>query len=149
MTPMRLSAEHAVHVYNLHVEAGWSRADDDARAVAIDQLIAFIDQHSHGEAVIVGGDFNLRDPKLAKSTLAKLRERAGLRDACADCERPHHVDKLLYRGGTLVQLDAETWRLESSVFRSQRGEPLSDHTPVSARFRWSKRAIPSAIEAPL
>jgi endonuclease/exonuclease/phosphatase family metal-dependent hydrolase len=139
MTPMQLAPDVTVHVYNLHMEAGWSAQDDQARVAAIDQLIEFIDLRSRGEALIVGGDFNLRDRGRAATLLAKLRQRAGLRDACVRCERPNNVDKILYRGSDLVQLDADSWRLEADAFRSESGEPLSDHAPVAVGFRWSKR----------
>jgi hypothetical protein len=62
-----------------------------------------------------------------------------LRDACVRCERPNNVDKLLYRGSDLLELDAESWQLERKVFQSESGEPLSDHTPVAVGFSWSKR----------
>jgi endonuclease/exonuclease/phosphatase family metal-dependent hydrolase len=139
MTPMQLAADLTIHVYNLHMEAGWSAADNEARAAAIDQLITFIDLHSRGEALIVGGDFNLRDRSHAATLLGKLRERAGLRDACVGCERPNNVDKVLYRGSDLLELDADSWQLERKVFRSESGDPLSDHTPVAVGFSWSKR----------
>jgi endonuclease/exonuclease/phosphatase family metal-dependent hydrolase len=139
LTPMQLTSELSVHVYNLHMEAGWTDADDEARAAAIEQLLTSIDLHSRGEALIVGGDFNLRDRARAKELLGKLRERAGLRDACAGCERPHNVDKILYRGSDRIALSADAWRLETSVFRTEDGEPLSDHAPLAVDFTWSKR----------
>jgi endonuclease/exonuclease/phosphatase family metal-dependent hydrolase len=148
LTPMKLARDLTVHVYNLHMEAGWSAADDEARAIAIDQLLAFIDLHSRGEALIVGGDFNLRDRARAAELLGKLRERAGLRDACERCERPNNVDKVLYRGSALVELNADAWRLESDVFKAADGEPLSDHAPLAVGFTWSKRASAGAASLP-
>jgi len=139
MTPMQLAPGLGIHVYNLHMEAGWSAEDDAARALAIDQLLMFIDLHSRGEALIVGGDFNLRDRALAATLLGKLRERTGLVDACVRCARPHNVDKLFYRGSDLIDLNADLWRLETEVFKSEEGEPLSDHAPLAIRFTWSKR----------
>lgn len=149
LTPMRLAEGLDIHVYNLHMEAGWSRADDEARAAAVEQLLAFIELHSRDEALIVGGDFNLRDRDRAKELLGKLRERAGLRDACVGCERPSNVDKILYRGSDLIELSAEAWQLETSVFRTEGGEPLSDHAPLAVGFTWSKRASASAGAASL
>jgi endonuclease/exonuclease/phosphatase (EEP) superfamily protein YafD len=148
LTPMKLARDLTVHVYNLHMEAGWSAADDQARVAAIDQLLTFIDLHSRGEALIVGGDFNLRDRARAAELLGKLRERAGLRDACARCERPNNVDKILYRGSDLVELHADAWRLETDVFQAADGEPLSDHAPLAVGFTWSKRASAGAALLP-
>jgi endonuclease/exonuclease/phosphatase family metal-dependent hydrolase len=139
MTPMQLARDLTVHVYNLHMEAGWTDEDDAARAAAIDQLLAFIEEHSRGEALIVGGDFNLRDRKHSTALLGKLRGRAGLLDACVRCERPGNVDKLLYRGSDRIQLDAKSWKLETEVFKSKDGDALSDHSPLAVRFKWARR----------
>ncbi len=140
VTPMLLASGQSVHVYNLHMEAGWSEEDHAARDAAIEQLLEFIDLHSRGEALIVGGDFNLRgEGARVAGQLAKLKQRAGLSDACVRCARPNNVDKLLYRSGDRVQLEAISWQLESAVFKSEEGEPLSDHIPLAVRFKWSKR----------
>jgi endonuclease/exonuclease/phosphatase family metal-dependent hydrolase len=141
MTPMQLARDLTVHVYNLHMEAGWTDEDDAARTAAIDQLLAFIEQRSRGEAVIVGGDFNLRDRKHSVRLLGKLRARAGLVDACARCAKPGNVDKLLYRSSDRIQLDATSWKLESDVFKSDDGDALSDHAPLAVRFKWTRRAL--------
>jgi endonuclease/exonuclease/phosphatase family metal-dependent hydrolase len=141
MTPVQLASGVAVHIYNLHMEAGRSAEDDAARDAAIDQLLAFIDQHSRGQALIVGGDFNLRgDRERTAAQLAKLRRGSGLLDACAGCPRPHNIDKLLYRSSEHVKLEAEGWSLETHVFQTDTGAPLSDHAPLTARFTWSKRS---------
>lgn len=55
------------------------------------------------------------------------------------CARPNNVDKLLYRSGDRVQLDAVSWQLETDIFKAESGEPLSDHMPLAVRFTWSKR----------
>lgn len=156
LTPMKLTDELGIHVYNLHMEAGWTKEDDDARAAAIEQLLAFIDLHSRGEALIVGGDFNLRDRERARELLGRLQERAGLRDSCRGCERPNNVDKILYRGSDLVDLSASAWRLETEIFKAEDGAPLSDHAPLAVDFTWSKRIssagaalLPPASAAPL
>jgi endonuclease/exonuclease/phosphatase (EEP) superfamily protein YafD len=144
MTPLQLAPGVMVHVYNLHMEAGWSEADDNARDAAISELLAFIDQHSRGQALIVGGDFNLRgDRERTTVQLAKLRDGGGLSDACVGCARPRNVDKLLYRGSDLVRLEADRWRLETDAFKSETGDSLSDHAPLAARFKWSMRSEPT------
>lgn len=138
MTPMQLAPGVVVHVYDLHMEAGWSDADDDARDAAVEQLLSFIDQHSRGEAVIVGGDFNMRgDRQRTTAQLARLRDGGGLSDACTACARPRNVDKMLYRGSDRLKLEADSWRLETEVFQTEEGTPLSDHAPLAVRFSWS------------
>ena len=46
-------------VYDLHMDAGNSAADDTARAAQAEQLLSAIDAQSAGQAVMVLGDFNL------------------------------------------------------------------------------------------
>jgi hypothetical protein len=90
-------------------------------------------------ALIVGGDFNLEtDREPAASQFARLLALAGLFDACGelDCAVPGNIDKLLYRSSTSLNLQAESWQLESDEFVTPEGEPLSDHEPVAVRFRW-------------
>jgi endonuclease/exonuclease/phosphatase family metal-dependent hydrolase len=141
MTPVQLALGLSLHVYNLHMEAGWSDADDAARDAAIDQLLAYIEVHSRGQALIVGGDFNLHgDRGRSAAQLTKLRDGAGLHDACVECEHPRNVDKVLYRGNEHIRLEADSWRLESSAFRSESGETLSDHAPLAVHFKWSTQA---------
>ena len=141
MTPMQLAPGVTLHVYNLHMEAGWTEADDAARDAAIDQLLSYIERHSRGQAILVGGDFNLRgDRARTTAQLAKIREGAGLSDACVACPRPRNVDKLLYRGSEKLELQADSWRLETELFKTDHGVPLSDHSPLSVRFRWARRA---------
>lgn len=139
MTPAQLSDGTPVHLYDLHMEAGDSAEDDAARDLGIDQLLSFISQNSQGQALIIGGDFNLEtDTEPAKSQLARLLSTAGLTDACTElmCPRPGNIDKLLYRSSARVLLQAESWNLESSKFVSPDGMPLSDHEPLAVRFAY-------------
>ena len=135
-----------VHLYDLHMEAGETPADDDARDGDIDQLVAFIEAHSQGVAVIVGGDFNLHtDGEPAISQLKRLLEQAGLSDACTElkCAHPENIDKILYRSGDRVALEATDWAYQDKVFVTDGGEPLSDHLPVAVHLDWSEKAAVS------
>jgi endonuclease/exonuclease/phosphatase family metal-dependent hydrolase len=139
MTPAQLTDGSTVHFYDLHMEAGSSAADDMARDMGIDQLIAFMAANSEGQALIVGGDFNLAtDTEPAKSQLARLLQTAGLTDSCTAlmCPRPGNIDKLLYRSSDRIKLEAKSWHLESEVFVSADGMPLSDHEPLAVRFSY-------------
>jgi hypothetical protein len=142
MTPAQLTDGTTVHFYDLHMEAGSSAADDMARDMGIDQLIAFMAANSEGQALIVGGDFNLAtDTEPAKSQLERLLQTASLTDACTAlmCPRPGNIDKLLYRSSDRVELEAKSWHLESEVFVSPDGMPLSDHEPLAVRFAYRVR----------
>jgi endonuclease/exonuclease/phosphatase family metal-dependent hydrolase len=142
MTPAQLADGLPVHVYNLHMEAGRSQDDDEARAAGLDQLMTFITARSRDTALIVGGDFNLdTDEEPAKSQFARLLQRTGLSDSCTElkCADPGSIDKLLYRSTEGLELSAESWARESDVFVSEAGEPLSDHLPVAVRLAWIEK----------
>jgi endonuclease/exonuclease/phosphatase family metal-dependent hydrolase len=139
MTPAQLADGVMVHLYDLHMEAGDSAADDQARDAGIDQLLAFIQQYSSGTALIIGGDFNLHtDREPAAGQLARLLALGGLFDSCGElhCPAPGNIDKLLYRSSGSVSLQAESWELQSDKFETPEGGPLSDHEPLAVRFRW-------------
>lgn len=142
MSPLTVSSGLTIHVYNLHMEAGGSAADDTARAAGLAQMVAFIERESQGEALIVGGDFNLQtDREPAAGQLAQFREAVGLSDACDPCAAPGNIDKFLYRSGDKVALTASGWTLEEERFTSESGAPLSDHAPLSVKFRWEARGV--------
>lgn len=141
MTPAELEDGLAVHVYDLHMEAGGSPEDDTARDGGLDQLIAFIGEHSQGAALIVGGDFNLHtDREPAGSQYARFMRATGLSDACTElaCDDPGSIDKILFRSSDALELRATRWGREEA-FVSDQGEPLSDHLPVGVRFEWLER----------
>ncbi|HKP56147.1 MAG TPA: endonuclease/exonuclease/phosphatase family protein [Polyangiales bacterium] len=142
MTPAHFTDGSLVHVYDLHMEAGESEPDDRARDAGIDQLLAFMQHNSSGTALIVGGDFNLHtDREPAAGQFARLLSEGGLSDACAelDCPAPGNIDKLLFRSSASLELQAESWELESARFVTPEGAPLSDHEPVAVQFRWQAR----------
>lgn len=129
-----------VDVYNLHMEAGRSEADDEARSAGIDQLLDFMQDYSEERAVIVGGDFNLHtEDEPDASLFARLLAQAELDDVCErlDCDRPGSIDKFLFRSSDEVSLEARSWRAETDIFVSEGGEPLSDHDPIAVRFAFS------------
>jgi exonuclease III len=134
-----------VDVYNLHMEAGGSANDDRLRRDDVLALVDFINAYSTGRAVIVGGDFNLHiEDEPDGTTFALLLDGAELTDACAElgCAEPDRIDKFLYRGNAAIMLTPTSWSNEDAKFRSDRGEPLSDHDPVAVEFRWEALPMP-------
>lgn len=128
-----------VDVYDLHMEAGGTRRDEELRDLAVSQLRDFIARYSAGRAVIVGGDFNLHtDEEPDASQYRRLLEETGLVDACeaTGCDDFGRIDKFAYRSGGGVSLRALSWRLEDDVFVTAGGAPLSDHEAVAVRFAW-------------
>lgn len=132
-----LGADAWVDVYNLHMDAGWSPADREAREAQVEQLIAAVRRHSPGRALIVGGDTNLlrRDRRL----LERLLSEAGLSDACEEtrCPQPSRIDRVLFRSSRELRLTAKRWRVVEEFVDDAR-RPLSDHLAVAVEFEWRR-----------
>lgn len=135
-----------VDVYDLHAEAGGTPRDQELQRSDFTQLAAFIQEHSGGRAVIVGGDTNLHtdeepdDPQDVEDTeiWEEFLAAVGLTDACTalSCDDPGRIDKFAYRSGEGVELEALTRTVEVERFQDDDGEPLSDHDAVSVTFGW-------------
>lgn len=126
-------------IYNTHLEAGGSSADDDARAAQVEALVDALQGWSAGEAVIFTGDFNLRETDPEDLPLIdRLLDETDLQRACwaVGCDTPHHIDKILFRSSTSLTLTATGWSNIEADFRDAAGEPLSDHPAIEARFTW-------------
>ena len=129
-----------IDVYDLHGDAGKAAGDQAARAKDIDQLIAYVKEHSAGRAVIIGGDTNLNAPEnpLDRQTLKKLLDGLGLTDAYAAVgSGKERIDRIVFRSGQGVELTPVKYQVERERF-SVLGLPLSDHQPVSVTFDWKK-----------
>jgi hypothetical protein len=137
MSRQSIGRDASVHVYNLHMDAGWSPDDRAAREGQVEQLIAAIRRQSPGQAVIVGGDTNLwgRDRRL----LDHLMSSAGLSDACAEtrCPEPSRIDRVLFRRSRELRLRPRRWRIAGEFVDDAR-RPLSDHLAVAVEFEWER-----------
>ena len=155
---VRLAEGAWVDLYNLHTDAGSEAADITARAKNLQQVSSFMDAHSAGNAVIIYGDTNTRYTRTGDG-IADFAADNGLTDAWVDLIRggdaPNEgdealvcedatvdetcevVDKVLYRSGDHVNLDAGQYRNEHAAFRDANGENLSDHYPIAVDFAWS------------
>ena len=129
-----------VDVYDLHMEAGSDPADDVARDQGVTQLSNFIQAHSAGRPVIVGGDFNLHtNSEPDSSQFQRLLAETGLLDVCATlaCPEPGRIDKFLFRSSASVTLTPLSWHFETDVFVRDGNVPLSDHEALAVRFAWA------------
>ncbi|MET7889899.1 jacalin-like lectin [Streptomyces mirabilis] len=157
----RLAEGVYVDFYNLHTNAGTNDGDLASRADNLNQLTAFIQSHSKGNAVVVMGDTNTRYTR-AGDTIAEFGAANGLTDAWVKlirggtppakgsdalvCDQtgatvPNScevVDKILYRGSKLVTLNATSYNNEHASFLTSDGLMLSDHDPITAKFTWSR-----------
>ncbi|MQM24143.1 jacalin-like lectin [Glycomyces albidus] len=153
----RLAEGVWVDLYNLHTDAGSEPADIAAREANLAQVAAYMAEHSAGNAVIVYGDTNTRYTR--GDGIAAFAAGSGLTDAWVELVRggdaPNAgdpalvcddatvdatcevVDKVLYRSGDHVRLDAVDYRNDHAAFRDGDGENLSDHYPIAVDFSWT------------
>ncbi|HET9958448.1 MAG TPA: endonuclease/exonuclease/phosphatase family protein [Polyangiaceae bacterium] len=129
------ASKAVVHVYNVHLDAGWSAADRSARARQLAQLSEAIRRESSGQALLVGGDFNLTASE--RDELAALESRLGLRDVCTAlrCSEPRRIDRFLVRSSSALELTPTRWSIDAR-FRDSNGRALSDHLAVAIELRW-------------
>ncbi|MET9788438.1 jacalin-like lectin [Streptomyces canus] len=159
----RLAEGVYVDFYNLHTNAGTNDGDLASRADNLNQLTAFIQTHSAGNAVVVMGDTNTRYTR-SGDTIAEFAAANGLTDPWVKlirggtppakgsdalvCDQTgptvpntcEVVDKVLYRSSKLVSLNATSYNNEHAKFLTDAGLMLSDHDPISVGFNWSRNA---------
>ncbi|KAK4163698.1 Horcolin [Cladorrhinum sp. PSN259] len=155
-TFMRVAIAPGVYAdfYNLHADAGTEPGDLEARNSNINQVADYINTWSGGNAVIVFGDTNSRYTRTGDTAIRGLLT-SGLKDAWLEtlfnsvipsqeaCGNPaadnlcEVVDKVFYRAGPLLNLQAETLRYDGARFLQPNGDILTDHNPVFVNFTWS------------
>jgi hypothetical protein len=136
-----------VDLYNLHGEAGGCGPDQPLQASGMEQLADYMVEHSAGRAVILGGDTNLHTDDVHPDACGNadtpiwdtFLARTGLTDVCTalSCDKPGAIDKMAFRSGGDVELEALTWKFETEIFVDAAGEPLSDHNALHVRFGYS------------
>ncbi len=152
MTRLELADGVVVDLYNLHGEAGGGPEDQALQVENYRQLAAYMATHSEGRAVIVGGDTNLHtdppgddahedsaggeDLEIWETFLDEL----GLTDACTatDCDEPGRIDKIAFRSGDGIELEALSHEFQTEVFVDEEGEDLSDHQALEVVFSWKQ-----------
>ncbi|GHI02522.1 endonuclease [Streptomyces cellostaticus] len=155
---MRLAEGVYIDLYNLHPNADDTDDALAARRANITQLSAFIKANSAGNAVIVMGDTNTRYTRTGDN-IRTLVDDNGLTDAwvqlvkggtapaqgadpllCPTSAPPNDcevVDKVLYRGSNLVNLNATRYNNEWAKFLDANGGNLSDHFPHTVGFSYT------------
>lgn len=147
MARVELDSVAGIDVYTLHAEAGGEEDDNAARAQGFDLLAAYIEEHSAGRAIILGGDTNLHtdpasddpDDREDARVWEAFLQRTGLVDVCdaLDCPEPDRIDKFAFRSNGGIELEPLSWTFEAERFVDQTGEALSDHDPLAVRWRWA------------
>jgi hypothetical protein len=132
-----------VDVYNLHADAGGHERDQAARRSNFSQLAAHILEHSAGQAVILGGDTNLRTDRPDRvsdaAAWSEFLAVTGLTDVCdaVDCGGDDaEIDKFAFRGRPGLRIAPQSHSFERERFTRADGEPLSDHDALAVTFRW-------------
>jgi endonuclease/exonuclease/phosphatase family metal-dependent hydrolase len=136
-TRQRLADGVEIDVYDVHLDAGPSEADQRAREAQVDQLIDAISRRSAGRALLLAGDTNIR----RHDDLLQHFERAtGLVDACSTlhCPEPRRIDRVFYRSSPALAFAPRKWSIDRR-FVDAKGQPLSDHLAVAVEFDWQTR----------
>lgn len=149
-----------VDAYNLHADAGVTDADEVSRNSNLNQVLAYAETWSVGNAVVIFGDTNSRYSRTADTAIRALLD-AGFTDAWVQnaragvvptvestCDNPQAygnttcetVDKVFYRSSPLLSLDADSFEYVGTWFLSTTGTTLSDHNPINVNFTWAAGA---------
>lgn len=155
---MELEPGYFVDIYNLHTDAGSDEESYAARRSNMIQLATLINQRSVGKAVIVLGDTNSRYTREQDNFETAVLEACGLTDPWIDLMRGGDVpvdgdalmdsdnrnsasnevvDKIWYRSGRNVELEAISYALLDSMFTKSDGSQLSDHYPITTTFSYT------------
>lgn len=133
-TRQRLADGVEIDVYDVHLDAGPSDADQRAREAQVEQLIDAISQRSAGRALLVAGDTNIRRHG---ELLEHFEQATGLVDACSAlrCPEPRRIDRVFYRSSPALVFAPRKWSIDRR-FVDAKGQPLSDHLAVAVEFDW-------------
>ncbi|MBT1091045.1 jacalin-like lectin [Streptomyces sp. Tu102] len=155
---VRLAEGVFVDLYNVHTNADSDDAALAARRANVEQLSDFIRANSAGNAVIVMGDTNTRYTRTGDNIRTLVAENgltdawvqlvkggtppaaggdALLCDAAAPANDCEVVDKVLYRGGELLSLNATRYNDDWAKFLREDGKHLSDHFPHTVDFSYT------------
>ncbi|SDG92893.1 Endonuclease/Exonuclease/phosphatase family protein [Dyadobacter soli] len=156
-TRIEIAPDRFIDFYNVHANAYNHPRAALARRHNMEQLSTYIRLHSAGNAVIVMGDLNgrysfgqdnvdrllkengLADPWVnmhCKNQLPVRSDAIPASDILSLTDSCETIDKILFRSSPFIQLKPAAYALENVMFTNAKGQPLSDHHPVSARFEW-------------
>ena len=167
-TWLRLRIAEGVYIdyYNLHANSGTDYADEETdRADNINQIVAYINANSVGNAVIVTGDTNARYTRVEDNIRNLLDimtgdpwvnlEQGGVPPAAGSATigwdpavnyptplTPAQyvyevVDKMFYRSNNYITFTPYNYNMPDATFRDPSGNMLSDHYPISVNFNYT------------
>ncbi len=126
-----------IDVYNLHADAGGAPGDVQARTDQFAQLATYILAQSANRAILVAGDTNLGgfDPD-DEPVLVDFMQVCGLTDSARHLGMQEKIDRVLFRSGDHVLLEAVFWRI-ADEFVDAAGNDLSDHNGIHVDIDWT------------
>ena len=155
---MEIEPGYLVDIYDIHTDADTDKASCAARRSNMLQLADLIKERSTGKAVIVIGDTNSRYTRAEDNFEDAVVKACGLTDAWIQLIRngnvpadgdalmdsthrngPNNevVDKIWYRSGKNIKLNATSYALLETEFTDADGKQLSDHYPITTSFSYS------------
>ncbi|ORX53019.1 hypothetical protein BCR36DRAFT_582417 [Piromyces finnis] len=142
-----------IDIYNLHTDADIDEGSLAARRSNMAQLAEYIKTRSAGKAVIVFGDTNSRYTREGDDLEEVLLKPCNLKDAWVQNimggvaptkgnslmvdqlgEKGEVVDKIWFRSGKNIEINAATFKLLLTEFTDRQGRQLSDHYPITSRI---------------
>ena len=142
-----------IDIYNIHTDADCDEESMRCRRSNMAQLADYINKVSAGKAVIVFGDTNSRYTREGDDFYNLLLVPCNLKDAwiqnVMNGEIPPKgesrmvddlgqlgevVDKIWFRSGKNVEINASTFKLLLTEFTDDEGNQLSDHYPITSRI---------------
>ena len=132
-----------VDIYNIHADAGRSDSDKSARFKQFKFLSETIQEKSKGNAVIVGGDWNLlHDDEDDQLVFFLFLQKNKMRYMCGDLicskEKLGVFDRFTVRNGEDIFLNLKELSLPyKHGFYDKKERPLSDHDPLVIELEWS------------
>ncbi|MDB5227984.1 MAG: Endonuclease/Exonuclease/phosphatase family protein [Bacteroidota bacterium] len=154
---LNIAGDVFIDLYDVHCDAGSTPEGYAARKSNILQLVAYIDAHSQGHAVIIMGDTNTEYTETQENPREILNRgfkdvwveliRHGIlptqNDSSLDCGNLvtnevdcEELDKIFYRSNDEVKLTALEYAIPGDKFLDVRREWLSDHRPVFTKFQF-------------
>ena len=150
---MEIKPGFFIDIYNIHTDADCDEESMKCRRSNMAQLAEYINKVSAGKAVIVFGDTNSRYTRIGDDFNELLLIPCNLKDAWIQNvmggEIPPKgdsrmvddlgqlgevVDKIFFRSGKNLEINASTFKLLLTEFTDDEGNQLSDHYPITSRI---------------
>ena len=154
-TSIEIKTGYFIDIYNLHADAFDDQLSIKGRNSNLAQIAKYIKGISEGKAVIVYGDTNclythgfdqiydllikpcnLKDAWVEKVMGNKYPEKGPDLDPDKLGQKGEVYDKILYRSGKNVKIEATSFETLFKEFTDEKGNQLSDHYPVTATISY-------------